>query len=331
VPAPETHPSSVKVKLLSRRLRRLPILLLPLVLATTLVACGDDSDSSGESSSSPATGTLDGVEVEGEPGKAPEVTWDGKLEVTDIETTVLTKGEGEEVAEGDQVQANLWIGNGFTQKQAYSSYDDGGQPETVTASADLAPVFKDAVLGQTIGSRVAVTATADDAFGPSGNPQLGIGNKDTVLIIVDLIEMYVPPEPTDVPQSEMPKVVEKKGEPTGFDFSGVAEPKADGDLLRTVVKEGEGETITSDMTIEADYLGAVYDAKKPFDESYSKEPVEFALSGVVKGWTYGLTGVKVGSRVLLSIPPDLGYGSQEQAGIPANSTLYFVVDVISAK
>nr|WP_246415950.1 FKBP-type peptidyl-prolyl cis-trans isomerase [Nocardioides luti] len=85
------------------------------------------------------------------------------------------------------------------------------------------------------------------------------------------------------------------------------------------------------MTVTANYLGQVYGAKKPFDESYSKKPVPFSLAQVVQGWTAGLTGVKVGSRVLLQIPPGLGYGAQEQANIPANSTLYFVVDIISAK
>jgi peptidylprolyl isomerase len=300
-------------------------------MVATLTACGSDSsDSSGDSSSSASSGSLDGVKVEGDVGKEPEVTWDGKMDVGDIETTVLTKGDGEEIAEGDQVQANLWIGNGFTQKKAFSTYDNG-QPETVTASADLNPVFKDAIVGQTIGSRVAVTASAQDAFGDAGNPQLEIGNKDSVLIIVDLIEMYTPPKPTDVPQSKMPGIVEKNGEPVSLDFKGLPAPKADGDLLRSIVKEGDGKTVTSDMTLTVNYLGQVYDGKKPFDESYSKEPASFALTGVVKGWTYGLTGVKEGSRVLLQIPPALGYGAQEQAGIPANSTLYFVIDVISAK
>jgi FKBP-type peptidyl-prolyl cis-trans isomerase len=300
-------------------------------MVATLTACGSDSsDSSGDSSSSASSGSLDGVKVEGDVGKEPEVTWDGKMDVGDIETTVLTKGDGEEIAEGDQVQANLWIGNGFTQKKAFSTYDNG-QPETVTASADLNPVFKDAIVGQTIGSRVAVTASAQDAFGDAGNPQLEIGNKDSVLIIVDLIEMYTPPKPTDVPQSKMPGIVEKNGEPVSLDFKGLPAPKADGDLLRSIVKEGDGKTVTSDMTLTVNYLGQVYDGKKPFDESYSKEPASFALTGVVKGWTYGLTGVKEGSRVLLQIPPELGYGAQEQAGIPANSTLYFVIDVISAK
>ena len=89
--------------------------------------------------------------------------------------------------------------------------------------------------------------------------------------------------------------------------------------------------LVPDSTVKVNYLGSVYDAKQPFDESYSQKPIEFSLGSVVKGWTYGLSGLKVGSRVILQIPPDLGYGAQEQSGIPANSTLYFVVDIISAK
>jgi peptidylprolyl isomerase len=313
----------------SRRLRRLPILLLPLILATTLAACGDDSGSSdGGSSSSDA---LHGIDIKGDLGQEPEVSWNGELDVSSTETTVVTEGDGDKIEDGDKVEANLWIGNGFTQKKAYSTYDAGGQAETVTASSDLSPVFKDAILGQTIGSRVAVTAPASEAFGEAGNPDMQIGNKDSVLIIVDLIKMYTPPKPVDVPQSKMPTIVEKKGEPTGLDFTGIAKPKADDDLMRTVVTEGTGETVTEDMTIKADYLGMVYDGKTPFDESFSKDPVEFPLSGVVPGWTYGLSGMKVGSRVLLAIPPALGYGANEQPGIPANSTLYFVVDIVSAK
>ncbi|MBZ5739870.1 FKBP-type peptidyl-prolyl cis-trans isomerase [Nocardioides mangrovi] len=313
---------------MSRRLRRLPIALLPLVLASTLVACGSDDGSSSDGSSS--ADALHGITISGDTGKEPEVKWDGDLDTDKTETTVIDAGDGDEIKDGDQIQAYLWIGNGSTQKKAYSDYDNG-QPETVTASDDLSAVFKDAVLGQTIGSRVAVTTTAADAFGDSGNTSLGIGNKDTVLIIVDLMEQYQPPTPKEVPQAQMPKIIEKGDTVTGLDFSGVDKPKADGDLLRSVVKEGNGAKVTTDSTVKVNYLGSVYGAKKPFDESYSQKPISFGLSSVVKGWTYGLDGLKVGSRVLLQIPPDLGYGSQEQSGIPANSTLYFVVDIISAK
>jgi peptidylprolyl isomerase len=136
-----------------------------------------------------------------------------------------------------------------------------------------------------------------------------------------------------VDRSKLPKLTPTPGKPnvpSGMDFTGLPKPEQNAEFLRATLKEGTGTTVTSDMTVKVNYLGMVYGAKKPFDESYTKKPAEFGLDSVVKGWTYGLTGVKVGSRVLLQIPPLLGYGAQEQANIPANSTLYFVVDVLSA-
>jgi peptidylprolyl isomerase len=300
--------------------------VLPLVLALSLAGCGDDS---GDGSSS--EGPLSAVDISGEPGKAPDVTWDGDFEATEVSSDTVSEGEGDEVASGDKVVAHIWVGNGFDETQAYSTYEEGG-PQTLTVDdASLSPVFLDAIEGETIGSRVAVAAPAEEVFGPAGNPQLNIGNKDSLLLVVDLMELYEAPAPKDVPASKMPKVVEKKGDPVSLDFAGVAKPKADGEFMRTVLEEGDGETLTTESTIEADYLGMVHGAKKPFDESYSGKPAEFSLTGVVEGWTYGLSGLKVGSRVLLAIPPDLGYGAQAQSGIPANSTLYFVVDIVSAK
>lgn len=328
VTALNTNPRRTGESSVSRRLRRLPLLLLPIALATSLVACGSSDGSSSDASDS--SDALHGITISGDLGKEPEVDWNGKLEVDKTETTVVEEGDGAEIKDGDQVSAFLWIGNGYDQKKAYSDFD-GGEPEAVTASDSLAPVFKAAVLGQKLGSRVAVTTTAQEAFGESGNPQLGISNGDSVLIIVDLMGPYETPKPKTVPSSQLPSVIEKGGVPTALDFTGVPKPQADGDLERAILKQGDGETVTSDMTLTVNYLGQVYDAPKPFDESYSKKPATFSLSQVVKGWTYGLTGVKVGSRVVLAIPPDLGYGSSEQAGIPANSTLYFVVDVLKAE
>jgi peptidylprolyl isomerase len=310
--------------------------MLPLVLATTLAACGDDSgDSSGDSSSSSATGTLEGVKVEGEPGKAPEVTWDGKLEAGEVETTVLTEGDGDEVADGDQVSTNIWIGNGFTQKKAYSTYD-GGQPESITVSDDLSPVFKDALEGQTVGSRVAVTASAEEAFGASGNPQLGIGNKDSVLIIVDVMGKTVvldgPEGDEQKAPSWAPKLVEDDGAVTSFDFSGA--PKPSEKLKSATLVKGDGPAVEKGQTITVDYLGQVFGGKAPFDESYSKEPASFPIGvgQVVPGWDKTLVGTTVGSRMLLAIPPADGYGEKGNAGagIKGTDTLYFVVDILAA-
>ncbi|MCW2796196.1 MAG: Peptidyl-prolyl cis-trans isomerase [Nocardioides sp.] len=294
------------------------------MLLASLTACGSDNGSS----SSTYEG-LDAVTITGDFGKVPTVDWKGEMTTGDVGVKTLVKGDGVAVKTGDKILTNIWIGNGYTQQKTFTTYDD--KPQVLTVDDKLSKPFVEAFANQTIGSRVAITASASDLFGDAGNPQLQIANKDTVLVILDLMEVYTAPKPVDVGKGKLPGLILKKGEPTGLDFKGLPRPKANGDLLRSIVKVGKGKTVTSSMTVTANYLGQVYGAKKPFDESYSKKPVPFALTGVVQGWTLGLSGVKVGSRVLLEIPPDLGYGSQAQTNIPADSTLYFVIDIISAK
>ena len=56
------------------------------------------------------------------------------------------------------------------------------------------------------------------------------------------------------------------------------------------------------------------------------------MGQVVPGWDKTLVGQNVGSRVILAIPPEEGYGKQGQpdAGISGTDTLYFVVDILGA-
>jgi peptidylprolyl isomerase len=285
-------------------LRRVPrplALIAAALLTTTLAACG------GQKSEGLGDKTVEGwsaATVSGEVGTAPKVTWKGAMApVKTTDTKTLKAGDGDTVAPGGKVWGYIWIGNGFTKKQAYSDYDNK-QPEELTAdSKSLSPVFAKLLTGAKIGSRVAAIVNAKEIFGDAGNPTMGVANADPLLL-------------PDVP--------------AGMDFTGLTKPEQNGPFLRSTIKQGAGTTVTPDMTVKVNYLGTVFGAKKPFDESYTKKPAEFGLSNVVKGWTYGLTGVKVGSRVLLQIPPLLGYGGQAQSAIPANSTLYFVIDVLSA-
>jgi len=97
-----------------------------------------------------------------------------------------------------------------------------------------------------------------------------------------------------------------------------------------VLTEGTGEVLKAEDTISASYTGWLSDGTI-FDTTKKKgsddTPISFPLTGVIKGWTEGLTGQKVGSVVKLTIPADLAYGTQAQQSIPANSPLQFIVAI----
>jgi peptidylprolyl isomerase len=299
-----------------------------------LAACGSDS-----SDAEPAGKSLSSVTIEGKQGEEPQVTFDGRLDGSKDETKVVIEGDGDTVADGDTVSANIWIGNGFTEDEATSTYTKGGEPQSIELSADLMEPLREAMVGHKVGERVAVLTSADAAYGEAGNPQIGIGNKDAVLFVVDIMGTTETIPPLDGPQGEekkpagwAPTLVEKDGVITGLDFTDAHKPS--GKLIATTLIKGDGAVVKKGQTITVDYLGQVYDADQPFDESYSKDPAEFPIGvgQVIDGWDQRLVGRTVGSRVILEIPPASGYGEKGQpdAGIKGTDTLFFVVDILGA-
>lgn len=316
----------------TRRLARTRVLVAPLLLALLipgLAACGDDSGTDAASG-----GGLDTVTIEGDIGTAPKVTFDGKVDVSKVETKTLVTGDGPKLAADDQVLTHLWIGNGFTQEQALNTYEEK-KPELITLNDQVGKVFRDAIEGQTVGSRIAVAAPAKDAFGEGGNPSLGIGNEDSVVIVVDLVsDVLDGPQGTDKDApSWTPEIVDTKDVPDHLDFAGAPEPAPR--LRIAPLVQGDGAKVEKGQTIVVDYLGQVYGGDSPFDSSFSRgEPTSFTIGtgAVIKGWDQALVGKAIGSRVLLSIPPDLGYGEDgnKDAGIKGTDTLYFVIDILAA-
>jgi peptidylprolyl isomerase len=298
-----------------------------------LAACGsDDSDSESGGAS------LSSVTIEGKQGEEPKVTFDGRLDGSKAETEVVIEGDGETVADGDTVSSNFWIGNGFTEEEATSTFDQDA-PQSVELTADVLKPLREAMIGHKVGDRVAVLTSAEDAYGEAGNPQIGIGNKDAVLFVVDILGRADTVPALDGPQGEektpagwAPTLIEKDGVITGLDFTDAHEPT--GKLIATTLVKGDGAVVKKGQTLTVDYLGQVYDAEAPFDESYSKEPAEFPIGvgSVIDGWDQRLVGRTIGSRVILEIPPAQGYGKEgnEQAGIKGTDTLFFVIDILGA-
>jgi peptidylprolyl isomerase len=310
--------------------RRLVALLGLLCLLLGLASCGDDSgDNSGDGATDAGIGA---ITVAGDFGKAPEVTWNSEVDVDKLDTKTLIEGDGEKVVKGDQVVVHIWIGNGFSKEEAYSSFAKG-TPEAVTVDdTKLVKAIYAGIVDHTVGSRVEVVAPPEDAFGDNG-VSLGIANEDNVVVIVDIMDKVgTEPSGTAVtPTANAPKLLLKDGVPTGFDFSKA--PKTPPTKLQVIpLIKGDGAVVAKGQTTVMNYLGSVYGSKAVFDKSYGGTAFTTPIgeSKVIKGWDQGLVGQTVGSRVLLVIPSDLAYGKAGQGSIKPNQTLVFVVDILAA-
>ena len=87
------------------------------------------------------------------------------------------------------------------------------------------------------------------------------------------------------------------------------------ELVSKDLIEGTGPEVKATDTIYVRYLGVQYSDGKVFDGNYEKIPAALSLQGVIKGWTAGLTGKKVGSA----------------NGSTPTGTLVFVVDILGAE
>jgi FKBP-type peptidyl-prolyl cis-trans isomerase len=102
-------------------------------------------------------------------------------------------------------------------------------------------------------------------------------------------------------------------------------------LQKTDEVVGTGAEAVAGKSVTVNYTGTLENGTV-FDSSYSRnQPFTFTLGTgqVIKGWDEGVVGMKVGGKRKLVIPPSLGYGDQSAGTIPPNSTLIFVIQLVS--
>ena len=106
-------------------------------------------------------------------------------------------------------------------------------------------------------------------------------------------------------------------------------------LEKIDIVKGTGEEVKPGATVSVHYTGAVAATGAIFQSSkdFGPNPVTFPLSGVIKGWTDGIPGMKIGGTRRLVIPAEMAYGANPPggSGIPANADLVFDVEMIAIK
>lgn len=106
-------------------------------------------------------------------------------------------------------------------------------------------------------------------------------------------------------------------------------------LVITDLVEGTGDEAASGKLVSLQYVGVLSENGNQFDASWDRgaTPIEFTLGTgqVISGWDTGIVGMKVGGRRVLQIPAVQAYGSGARGGIPADSDLVFIVDLVDVQ
>jgi FKBP-type peptidyl-prolyl cis-trans isomerase len=111
--------------------------------------------------------------------------------------------------------------------------------------------------------------------------------------------------------------------------------KTDSGLQYWDIRVGNGEVAKEGSHVRVHYTGWLTTGKK-FDSSVDAgKAFDFTIGNgeVIKGWEEGVSGMKVGGKRQLRIPPELGYGADGTPGgpIPPNATLIFDVQLLGVQ
>jgi FKBP-type peptidyl-prolyl cis-trans isomerase len=311
-------------------------LLVPMVACAALAGCG--SSGPGDANKT--------VSVSGAFDKAPKITIPAQTPTTTLSYTTAIKGTGSALTPGDVTLANVvlykWSGTKHSLVDSTFTAGANSGPQLIPTDIGLTGLAK-ALKGQHIGSRVLAVLPPKDGYGTSGNSNLGVTGKDTLVWVIDLLQQFSPNDSATGSQTatgggKLPTVTAKAGAEPVVTVPKTAAPTK---LSVTTLIQGTGPEIAKGQTVVAQYVGVnwrtgkVFSASWPSSSQPTGEPFSFQLGGgVITGWNDALPGVHVGSRVMLVIPPALGYGpagGQASAGIKATDSLVFVIDILAAR
>ncbi|XBH22098.1 FKBP-type peptidyl-prolyl cis-trans isomerase [Jonesiaceae bacterium BS-20] len=303
--------------------------------ALVLSGCGSSGDKNDpktpDSSSAPATTAddakfMNSVQVTADtPNEAPsKVEFDTNLTLENATAEILTEGTGRVVEDGELMKVNFVQFSGLTGEQTFSTYEKG-EPQTILqGDTQLFPALTEAFSGQKIGTRLVFGTPAVE-----GTEQTqAIEPVVFVMEISDAAPAVASGEEVPQDPANPQLTIDADGKPQielpdGF--------KVGSELKVIPLIKGDGPVVSDTAYVTSHYTGWKASNGEQFDSSWDRgTPFAFSVQGgVIQGWMDGVKGQTVGSRVLLLIPKDLGYGGSAGHELE-NEDLVFVVDILGA-
>ncbi len=255
---------------------------------------------------------------------------------------VRTEGTGPAAGEADAVDARIAFFNGRTGQMIEESYTTARKSVHLRlADPNLLQGLVIALTGLKEGTVAVAAIPPVDAFGAAGNYQAGLSGTDSIVATIDVRK--VAPVLTGItgtmtqPAATLPQVA--VGDASG---PKITIPTGATPPTKTVIHslvQGSGTTVQAGDQVYVNYTGVLWKDGSVFDSSFGKTPATFSVglvslgaqAQVISAWDTRLVGQKVGSRLLLVVPPADGYGTAGRPPqISGTDTLVFVVDLLDA-
>jgi peptidylprolyl isomerase len=306
--------------------RRLAALLVAASL--TLAACSgsDDNSSSGTSASAePKAKIVSGPlpEVTGEFGAKPTIATPTEQPSKDLAVKVLDEGTGKKVKNDDLLVVH-YLGQIWDTGAVFDNSYDRGEPAAFAIGAGkVIKGWDDALVGQTVGSRIELAVPPNLGYGEAGSEQAGIEGDDTLVFVVDLVDtypkgMWVANTPVASIPAELPKVKDNgEGKAPSVTIPDAA--PAPEQTVATVVADGTGEPLAPDKQLVGQVVRVNFTSKKTEYSSWDETPIAFRAT-TVPGLSEAIAGKNAGTRVLLQV----------SAADSGQDPLLLVIDVVDS-
>lgn len=309
------------------------VLLVPILVASLLAACGDDTvenSSDSTAAGSEATAGSNGSDTSGGgdevrtldncattvpalekptvdyPGEAPD-----ELVITDIEV-----GEGPEAREGDTIIVHYVGVRSLDGEEFDNSYDRGEPFSVVLGQGSVIDGWDQGLVGMQAGGVRQLDIPSDLAYGEAARSEV-IRENEPLTFVVEAVAVLPVTDPADAPDITL--------EPGENVDEVVTEDLVDGDGAELEPCQNAALHIVAYNATTGEEIASSWD-------SGQLQPLSYETGGSLPGLIAGLEGMKVGGRRQIQIPYEDAFGVEGNPdfGLPGSTDMILVVDLIAA-
>ena len=316
-------------------MRKLPALILAAGLLVSLAACSPPVSNLADCN--PTFGSGDNssaVKVSGDQGNEPKVDFPTPLVAKSGELTIAQHGDGAKIFPGQTVTYMATQYDAATGEATRSTGYEAENALTSVIGSNLGEgtdILSSLLACTSVGDRVVVTSDLKSILGESYDPETVPNGDETLVLVFDVIAAYLGKANgwDQLPQAGFPSVVLAPNGQPGIIVPGDDAPK---DLRIATLKAGTGATVKDDDQVVLHYTGMGWETGTVFDSSWTSEtgaPVTLSPGEVVNGFARAIVGAKVGSQVIVVIPPGEEFGYPAGSGpVGEGETMIFVIDIL---